>query len=465
MSLWRRLVAWWFAADRKPVSHYRVPQDHFDKWGQYIIKDPKIARAARYAKNLGATMTAVTFATPVTTTPTHTITSFTMAFTGVTSGQPIVIYVTSSGASPTLAPTFSDNFSTSYTYTFLGLTGQSGLSGRAQLYAVVATGGSGTSGTVTVAGLSSNSGWYYSGWGASAIGASTAAGIKCLDSWALTYAPSGSASGQCPPLVPATSNDGVIIAAFQNTASGSITVAPPSSPWGQTATATGGSVGGIATQSGPTINAAISAPWSFNDESGSTDDTTYATVMLLPLGQAPLTGPIGSLVTGAALATLAVSPYLAGDALVLFAINESNSEDLLTTVSGGGVGYWNRAVYLQGITSYSIEIWWGVVTTAGASTITVTNPNTTYTNQYLAVQEFRGAGTGTWTNDGLPVTQTGTAASWATTSLTPTTGTDIWISSAAGGFSLTGSLTNVVYPNIVGGDWGLATGLAYGAVT
>lgn len=84
--------------------------------------------------------------------------------------------------------------------------------------------------------------------------------------------------------------------------------------------------------------------------------------------------------------TLAVNPANVGDLLVVTV--DSHATFGLTSLSGGGVTTWQKAVQFISARSHDIELWFGQVTTAGSSTITFTWPssNTLWT-EYTA-QEF-----------------------------------------------------------------------------
>jgi hypothetical protein len=100
--------------------------------------------------------------------------------------------------------------------------------------------------------------------------------------------------------------------------------------------------------------------------------------------------PVGSAYTanGSGLLTLNVAPTTAGD-LMVFAI-DAGTTAASTGVSGGGVTTWNSgARYLDTGNTVADEIWWGVVTSAGSSAITVANAGATawcrlWARQYTA---------------------------------------------------------------------------------
>ena len=82
---------------------------------------------------------------------------------------------------------------------------------------------------------------------------------------------------------------------------------------------------------------------------------------------------VGSLYTasGTALKTLAVSPTTIGDVLVL-GVTCSSATVNLSAVSGGGVASWSRLAQYVASNPGDAELWFGAVTTTGASTITIT---------------------------------------------------------------------------------------------
>ncbi len=109
--------------------------------------------------------------------------------------------------------------------------------------------------------------------------------------------------------------------------------------------------------------------------------------------------PVGSMWSnnGGALTTLAVNPTTAGDILVLATASYGTS-DLVTAVSGGGVTTWTQLISaLPSGGAGSTSLWWGVITSPGPSTITITTL-ATYFN-FLVCQQFTMGGAGIWTAD------------------------------------------------------------------
>ena len=94
--------------------------------------------------------------------------------------------------------------------------------------------------------------------------------------------------------------------------------------------------------------------------------------------------------------SLTVSPEAAGDVLVLAADDDTWAVSL-ASVSGGGVMSWARAgsVYNDGSKGKVMETWYGVVGSAGPSTLTLTW-GSRVGNVQLGVQEFSAGGGATW---------------------------------------------------------------------
>lgn len=91
---------------------------------------------------------------------------------------------------------------------------------------------------------------------------------------------------------------------------------------------------------------------------------------------------------GTGISTLAVTPTGAGD-LMAFAVNSENTPSPATAVSGGGVTTWHRGTsYLDTSVNAYLDVWWGILTAAGASTVTVTGLPGTTEFTVLWAQEF-----------------------------------------------------------------------------
>lgn len=100
--------------------------------------------------------------------------------------------------------------------------------------------------------------------------------------------------------------------------------------------------------------------------------------------------------------TLAVDAVASGDVLVVTV--DSHFPYALSSVSGGGVAVWEKAVQFVSARGHDIELWYGTVSTPGVSQITVTWPSPGPGGYWteLTAQEFSsglGAAT-TWSVDG-----------------------------------------------------------------
>lgn len=143
------------------------------------------------------------------------------------------------------------------------------------------------------------------------------------------------------------------------------------------------------------------------------------------------------------LKTLSVTPSAVGSLMVL--ATSAGSNNGVTAVSGGGCpasgsglpGAWQRiAGPISSATPWKIELWMGTVTTAGASTITITLVSTS-TNR-LNCKEFLAGGAGTtWSQDGAGGTASNTTSTNVTfPALTPSGENRLYV-----GFGLNGSGT------------------------
>ena len=110
---------------------------------------------------------------------------------------------------------------------------------------------------------------------------------------------------------------------------------------------------------------------------------------------------VGSLATADAsgLTTMSVKPQTAGDLLVLSAM-VATTGFTVSSVSGGGVTTWTKAVGLAGSAGIDEEIWYGRVATTGSSTITVTWSGSIagHIGEYSAQEFTAGQGSG-WATD------------------------------------------------------------------
>ncbi|HLN42312.1 MAG TPA: IPT/TIG domain-containing protein, partial [Acidimicrobiales bacterium] len=101
------------------------------------------------------------------------------------------------------------------------------------------------------------------------------------------------------------------------------------------------------------------------------------------------------------LTTLGVSPKTAGDVLAVFA-KVSAAGPTVTSISGGGASTWTKAVQFVGSVGGDEELWYGKITTTGASTVTFTWSSSVASdvNEYGAQEFSSGLGASTvWTTD------------------------------------------------------------------
>ncbi|HSX37021.1 MAG TPA: hypothetical protein VLG13_02805, partial [Patescibacteria group bacterium] len=105
--------------------------------------------------------------------------------------------------------------------------------------------------------------------------------------------------------------------------------------------------------------------------------------------------------TGAGITTLSTSPTNVGDLMVLF--NNPQGKGLISSVSGGGVSTWTKVLSNDnggGGNTSAVDMWRGVVTSTGSSTITVTfSPGPGNPNELAASEFTMGSATGSWVVD------------------------------------------------------------------
>jgi hypothetical protein len=152
--------------------------------------------------------------------------------------------------------------------------------------------------------------------------------------------------------------------------------------------------------------------------------------------------------------TLGVSPANLGDLMTVFV--SAQKADTVTSVSGGGVTVWSKVAATSsgsGTDTTSIEMWRGIITTTGASTITANLSGPTGTHEMAAMEFTTGSTSGSWVVDSsnTQFNSTGTAVTFP--NITPQSTKDLYVGYGAGsstvsagsspGFTyLPGSLTN-----------------------
>lgn len=135
--------------------------------------------------------------------------------------------------------------------------------------------------------------------------------------------------------------------------------------------------------------------------------------------------PQGSLayISGTAQATLAVTPVNVGGVLVL-GTEVASATISITSIAGGGVTTWTKLVgpYTLPTNSRNMELWFGPITSSGASTITITrSASVAGLRVDIGAQEFVSSlGTSAvWAADGSGGTSTGTSVMIQFPTLTP----------------------------------------------
>ncbi len=156
---------------------------------------------------------------------------------------------------------------------------------------------------------------------------------------------------------------------------------------------------------------------------------------------------VGSLVSahGVALTTLAVSPKTVGDVMVVGIMGQTLS---VSSISGGGVTTWKKAAQFQGAEGNDVELWYGTVTSTGASTITFSWSGTLAGGIEYSAQEYTaGLGSATvWAADKTGTVNGASSTSVPFPSLTATGSGELYV-----GFSVvantagTGSTTGFTY--------------------
>jgi hypothetical protein len=104
---------------------------------------------------------------------------------------------------------------------------------------------------------------------------------------------------------------------------------------------------------------------------------------------------------GNSITTLSTSPTNIGDLMILF--SNPQGKGLITSVSGGGVSVWSKVISDDsggGGNTSAVDMWRGVVTSTGSSTITVTfSPGPGNPNELAATEFTMGSATGSWVVD------------------------------------------------------------------
>ena len=161
--------------------------------------------------------------------------------------------------------------------------------------------------------------------------------------------------------------------------------------------------------------------------------------------------PVGTFATADAvgLTTLADNPQTAGDVLEVFAMAPITTVTL-SSISGGGVSTWTKAVQFDGTIGSDVEIWYGTVTTTGSSTITFTwsGSVSSHTMEYGAQEFTAGLGSSTvWSVDHTGTTNGSSSTTVPFPSLTPSGSGELYFGySVVYNTASAGSTSGFTYP-------------------
>jgi hypothetical protein len=223
---------------------------------------------------------AVTFGTPVVQVLNANAKTMTFAMSGVTSGQPIVIVWSPFQYNASSEVTYSDTFSTPYTYTQIDNSLTTAGSG---IVTAILTGGSGTSGTITIVTTYSND--EDGGVAIPCIGASTASGLSAVDVHGIA-ANAASLTPASVSLTPGASGEGAVYGCMQAAYATPAITGSPGSPWVNTAcNYTSYNFLGVATYASPASGSALATSWTLN----SSKATNVAGVIVKAAGAAVAT--------------------------------------------------------------------------------------------------------------------------------------------------------------------------------
>lgn len=167
-------------------------------------------------------------------------------------------------------------------------------------------------------------------------------------------------------------------------------------------------------------------------------------------------GYLAGYLGGTAVTTVATNPALIGNLLVVWGDVQSATIHY-TTLSGGGVTTWTSLIgpFVGTSGTYSMNMWMGVVTATGSSTITAaTSASISGITSALIVQEFTlHSAAAIWTVDTTSSQSNASSTTKAFPSLTPATSGELYVGqiySPTGISSFTTANANYTTPN---GPW------------
>jgi len=137
--------------------------------------------------------------------------------------------------------------------------------------------------------------------------------------------------------------------------------------------------------------------------------------------------------------TLGVSPANLGDLMVLFVAPQKSNT--VNTVSGGGVTAWSKIT--STINGTGMEMWRGIVTSTGASTISVGLSGASGNNELAAMEYTTGSASGSWVVDTSNTQYNSTGSTTVTfPNLTPQSTKDLYVGYAAGTSTMSAGSTS-----------------------
>lgn len=149
-------------------------------------------------------------------------------------------------------------------------------------------------------------------------------------------------------------------------------------------------------------------------------------------------------------ASISVSPATVGNLLVVGIL--SFPDFTVSSITGGGVGTWTQLGFFDevGFGPESLYLYMGVVTTTGASTITLTMSGAaTFLGTW--VQEFSPSSAPRWAQDGVSTTSSGSGTTLTGPSLTPLGANELYVAVMASAGTLTaGSTSGYTYSTVAG---------------
>jgi hypothetical protein len=192
-------------------------------------------------------------------------------------------------------------------------------------------------------------------------------------------------------------------------------------------------------ESAATVDVTVTATGGTSALNAPADQFTFA----VPVSAIAAVGSFRS-TDGVALTTLAVSPQTVGDVLVVYA-QVGTATPKVSSISGGGVTTWTKGSQFAGTVGFDTEIWFGKVTSTGASTITFTWSSSIagHTAEYGAQEFTAGLGASTvWALDKSATTNGASSTTVPYPSLTPSGSGELYFGYAGVAQTATGGSTS-----------------------